>query len=100
MGGGGKGGGGSKQTQTTTVTPWAGVQPHITNYLSRAQDVSNTPFQFNQGDQIAPFSPEQQFALSGTTQRAIQGSPNNLAAQGNNFNTLTWIQPWVTFSPV
>lgn len=89
MGGGGKGGGGSKQTQTTTVTPWSGVQPYITDYLGRAQGQSNVPFQFNQGDQIAPFSPEQQYALSGTTQRAIQGSPNNLAAQGNNFNTLT-----------
>ena len=90
MGGGGKGGGGgSTQSQTTTVTPWSGVQPYITNYLSRAQGVSNTPFQFNQGDQIAPLSPEQQYGLSGTTQRAIQGSPNNLAAQGNNFGTLT-----------
>ena len=90
MGGGGKGGGGgSKQTQTTTVTPWAGVQPYITDYLSRAQGQSNVPFQFNQGDQIAPLSPEQQYGLSGTTARAIQGSPNNLAAQGNNFNTLT-----------
>jgi hypothetical protein len=90
MGGGGKGGGGgSKQTQTTTVTPWAGVQPYITDYLGRAQGQSNVPFQFNQGDQIAPLSPEQQYGLSGTTARAIQGSPNNLAAQGNNFNTLT-----------
>jgi hypothetical protein len=90
MGGGGKGGGGgSTQSQTTTVTPWAGVQPDITNYLNRARAQSNVPFQFNQGDQIAPLSPEQQYGLSGTTQRAIQGSPNNLAAQGNNFNTLT-----------
>jgi hypothetical protein len=87
MGGKG-GGGGSKQTQTTTVTPWAGVQPYITDYLGRAQGQSNVPFQFNQGDQIAPLSPEQQYGLSGTTARAIQGSPNNLAAQGNNLNTL------------
>jgi hypothetical protein len=84
----GKDKGSSKQTQTTTVTPWAGVQPYITDYLGRAQGQSNVPFQFNQGDQIAPLSPEQQYGLSGTTARAIQGSPNNLAAQGNNFNTL------------
>lgn len=90
MGGGGKGGGGGDtQSQTTTVSPWSGVQPYITDYLARAQNQSKVPFQFNQGDQIAPLSPEQQYGLSGTTQRAIQGSPNNLAAQGNNFNTLT-----------
>jgi hypothetical protein len=85
----GKDSGKSTQSQSTTVTPWAGVQPDITNYLNRARAQSNVPFQFNQGDQIAPLSPEQQYGLSGTTQRAIQGSPNNLAAQGNNFNTLT-----------
>jgi hypothetical protein len=87
IGGGGDNGG--NQSTTTTVTPWAGVQPSITNYLNRAESIYKTPFQFNQGDTIAPFSPEQQYALSGTTQRALQGSPNNLAAQGNNFGTLT-----------
>jgi hypothetical protein len=88
MGGGVKGGGGDTQSQTTSVTPWAGVQPYITNYLERASNQSRVPFQFNQGDQIAPLSPEQQYGLSGTTARAIQGSQNNLAAQGNNYNTL------------
>lgn len=80
------GGGSQKTTQTTT--PWAGVQPYITNYLSRAQTESNTPFQYNSGDQIAPFSPEQQYGLSAQTQRAIQGSPVAQAAQNNIQNTL------------
>ena len=82
------GGGGSEQSQTTTVTPWSGVQPYITDYLKQAQGQNKTPFQFNAGDQIAPFSPEQQYGLAGTTQRAIQGSPVNLAAQNNAYGTL------------
>lgn len=84
--GGGKGGG--SQTSTTTNTPWAGVQPYITDYLKQAQGQNQKPFDFNDGDQIAPFSPEQQYGLSMTTQRAINGSPVMNAAQGNAYNTL------------
>jgi len=87
MGGGGKGGGGDVES-TTTNTPWAGVQPYITDYLKQAQGQNQTPFQFNEGDQIAPFSPEQQYGLGMTTQRAINGSPVMNAAQGNAYNTL------------
>lgn len=82
------GGGGSTQKSTSTTTPWAGVQPYITDYLNKGQAQFNTPFQYNTGDQIAGFSPEQQYALSAQTQRAIQGSPVNAAAQGNITNTL------------
>lgn len=88
MGGGKGGGGGSTQSQTTRVEPWSGVQPYITDYLSRASAVSNRPFQYNPGDVISPLAPEQQYGLSATTQRAIQGSPVNLAAQTNAYNTL------------
>ena len=89
--GGGKGGGGgsSTQQQTTKVEPWSGVQPYITDYLRQAQSQNKTPFQFNAGDQIAPLSPEQQYGLAGTTQRAISGSPVNLAAQQNAYDTMT-----------
>jgi hypothetical protein len=82
------GGGGQDVQQTTSVEPWSGVQPHITNYLKQAKNQFNTPFQFNQGDQISPLAPEQQYGLAGTTQRAIQGSPVNLAAQQNAYGTL------------
>lgn len=82
------GGGGSKQSQNTTVTPWYGVQPYLKDYLRDSQTQANTPFQFNAGDQIAPFSPEQQYGLAATTQRAIQGSPVNMAAQNNAYGTL------------
>lgn len=82
------GGGGSQQKSTQTVVPWAGVQPYITDYLAKSQNVANTPFQYNAGDQIAPFSPEQQYGLAAQTQRAIQGSPVNAAAQSNITDTL------------
>jgi len=80
--------GGSKQTSTSSTTPWSGVQPYITDYLQKSQNAVNTPFQYNSADQIAPFSPEQQYGLSMQTQRAIQGSPVNAAAQGNITDTL------------
>lgn len=82
------GGGGDTQTSTSQNTPWEGAQPYITNYLSRAKTQSNTPFQFNDGDQIAPFSPEQQLGLGMTTNRAINGSPVMNAAQQNAYGTL------------
>ncbi len=82
------GGGGETQKTTSSTTPWAGVQPSITNYLNQAQTQFNKPFQYNSGDQIAPFSPEQQYGMSATTQRAIDGSPVNAAAQKNITNTL------------
>lgn len=84
----GKDGGGSTQTQTQKTEPWAGAQPFIMDYLNRGQAQSNTPFQFNPGDTVVPFGPETQYGLAATTQRAIQGSPVNLAAQQNATNTL------------
>jgi hypothetical protein len=86
-GGGGKGGGGS-QTVETNTEPWQPIQPYILDYMKKAQTQSKTPFDFNSGDQIAPYSPEQQYGLSMTTQRAIEGSPVMNAAQGNAYNTL------------
>jgi hypothetical protein len=84
----GKGGGGSTQSSTQTVTPWSGVQPFLTDYLQKGQQQYGTPFQYNSGDQIAPFSPEQQYGLAMTTQRAINGSPVVNAAQQNALGTL------------
>lgn len=84
------GGGGGGQTQTVQkADPWTGVQPYLKDYLSQGQSQYNTPFKFNGGTQISPFSPEQQYGLAMTTQRAIQGSPVMNAAQGNAFDTLT-----------
>jgi hypothetical protein len=79
---------GSTQTSTQTAGPWKGAEPFVTDYLNQGQAQFNKPFSFNPGDQIAPFSPEQQYGLAGTTQRAINGSPVNLAAQNNATATL------------
>lgn len=82
------GGSSSPSKTSTTTTPWSGVQPYLKDYLQQGQQVSQTPFQFYSGDQIAPFSPEQQMGLGMQTQRAIQGSPVASAAQRNITNTL------------
>ena len=82
------GGGGETQQSTSSSEPWKGVQPYITDYLKRASTESNTPFQLNVGDQVAPFSPEQQYGLGMTTQRAINGSPLMNSAQGNAWDTI------------
>lgn len=87
-GGGGKGGGSDSVEQTTTNTPWSGVQPHIKSYLSQANQQNKKAFDFNQGDQIAPFSPEQEYGLTATTQRAINGSPVLNSAQKNAYDSL------------
>jgi hypothetical protein len=81
-------GGGDTQQSTSSSEPWKGVQPILTDYLNQGQAQFNKPFSFNSGDQIAPFSPEQQYGLAATTQRAINGSPVNLAAQNNATATL------------
>jgi hypothetical protein len=75
--------------QTSKTEPWSGAQPYITDYLKRGKSLSNTPFQYNPGDTVVDFAPETQFGLAATTQRAMQGSPVNLAAQQNATNTLT-----------
>ena len=56
-------GGGSK-TQTTTSEPWAGQQPYLTDLFQRAQEQSQVPIQYYQGNQVAPLSPIQQQAMS------------------------------------
>lgn len=71
------GGGDAPSTQTTVqkAEPWGPAQPFIKDYLGRAQTQSNTPFNFYNGQTIAPFSPEQQLGMNMTTQRALAGSP-------------------------
>jgi hypothetical protein len=83
----GKGGGGSTQTSTQTSAPWSGAQPYITDLLARGQKVTKSPFDFYNGDNIAPFSPEQQLGFGLQTQRAMAGSPTLNA--GNNQLTST-----------
>jgi hypothetical protein len=80
--------GGDTQQSSSQNDPWKPAQPYIKDYLGQAKGQFNKPFQFNDGDQIAPFSPEQQLGLSMTTNRAINGSPVMNAAQQNAYGTL------------
>ena len=89
-GGGGKGGGGgdSSGTQTVTNTPWAGAAPYVTDYLSRGKAVTNQPYNFYNGDQVAGFAPEQEAGMNLNTQRALAGSPTLNAANNQVTNTM------------
>jgi len=82
------GGGDKSQTSTQKTEPWKGVQPYLTDLLSKGQNVTNSPFNFYNGDTIAPFSPEQQMGMSMTTNRALAGSPTLNAANQNLTSTL------------
>ena len=62
-------GGGGTQVQTTD--PWKGQQPYLAAGFQGAQEgILNQP-----GQGVVPFSPETQYSLYGTAQRALQGSP-------------------------
>ena len=82
------GGGGSTQKQTSTSEPWSGVQPYLKDLLAKGQSVTNNPFNFYNGDTVAPFSPEQEMGFNMTTQRALAGSPTLNAANQNLTSTL------------
>jgi hypothetical protein len=76
------------QTSTQTSAPWSGVQPYLTDLLKRGKNVTNQPFNFYNGDTVAPFSPEQELGFNLTTQRALAGSPTLNAANQNLTSTL------------
>ncbi len=93
MSGGGSGGG------TNTVQksdPWSGQQPYLTGsggnpglFPEAANLYSNNPLEFYPGQTYAGMAPETEMALSAQSNRAINGSPINAAAQGELTNTLS-----------
>ena len=73
----------SRETaQTQTEMPWWQQQP-IQNLLKRAEDQSNVPLQYYQGNKIAGFSSEQSMAQNLARMRATGGSPLIKGAQGH-----------------
>lgn len=76
-------------TNTTTSEPPAYLQPFLQRAAQESENLFNTggPQQF-QGNTIAPFSDQTNQALSMATQRAVDGSPVNAAAQNNALATL------------
>ena len=57
------------------------AQPYAQGFLQRAQDVTNTPYEQYQGQQVAGLNQYQTQAADLTAQRAMQGSP--LMSQAN-----------------
>jgi hypothetical protein len=56
-------------TQTTTTTPPAYQLPYLQYGLNQSKQL------YDQGNQVIPFAPQSETALSGIEQRATQGSP-------------------------
>lgn len=81
------GGGGGQQTTQSGPPSWA--VPYFQQYLTRAQDLSNQPYQQYGGPTFAGMNQTQQQGLNAITQRAQNGSPINQAAGQELTNTLT-----------
>lgn len=79
----------STPSQTTTSnTPWAGVQPFITDSLNAAKGLYESGAGYYPESTVAPLSGTSQQAIDLTTNRALNGSPVQTAAQGNAAQTL------------
>lgn len=77
-----KGGGGNTTIQNTD--PWKGQQPYLQKGFEGAeQGILNQP-----GQGVVPFSPETQYSLYQTGNRALEGSPLLPAAQQQAMSTL------------
>lgn len=74
-----KGGKGGKQTTTANNTPWAGVQPYMTDAFAKAQTLSN---------QESPNAMQTQ-SYDMTNQLATNGDPMNQSANDLNNATLS-----------
>lgn len=81
-------GGGGDTTTVQKSDPWSGVQPYLTDFLQKGQNVTNNPYNFYNGDTVAGFSPEQEMGFNLGTQRALAGSPTLNAANQNITSTL------------
>lgn len=80
---------GGAQAPSTTSGPPAWAVPYFQQYLTRAQNLSNQPYQQYGGPTFAGMNQTQQQGLNAITQRAQNGSPINQAAGQELANTLT-----------
>lgn len=75
---------GGSGTQVQNTDPWSGQQPYLKKGFEGAeQGVLNNP-----GQGVVPFSPETQYSLYGTANRALQGNPLLQMGQGQIADTL------------
>lgn len=74
-------------TYSTTNAPLPWMEPYMQDFMSRAQEVANTPYQQGPGTYTGP----NELLQSGwqmTANRAMQGSPEMSAARGQLTNTI------------
>jgi hypothetical protein len=76
------------ETTTTTQGPPDWMIPYYQDYLSRAQQTADMPYNPYQGQTVAQMNPYQTGALDATATRAMQGSPVVNAASGELQRTL------------
>ena len=75
---------GGSNTETVKQDPWKAQQPYLTaGFEGAANEVLNQPY-----GSVVPFSPESQYALEQTGNRALQGSPLIGQGQQQISNTL------------
>jgi hypothetical protein len=83
---------GGQPDSTTTIQkadPWEGQQQYLKDIFSQAQNLYNTSGPaYYPGDMVVPFSPETQAAMSMQTQRAVNGSPIQQAANSQLVSTM------------
>ncbi len=66
---------GGSDSQTTTQSMPAWMQPYAENYLKRASQVADLPYQQYSGQRVASFNPAQQYGMNAIANRAMSGSP-------------------------
>src|SRR5574337_1928322 len=84
------GGGGGGNTQTIQKAgPWSGLQPYLSDLFKRSNMWLNSGQpSFYPGSTVAGQAPETLNAQYAQTQRALQGSPLQSAAQATGYKTL------------
>lgn len=80
---------GGAQAPSTSSGPPAWAVPYFQQYLGRAQNLSQQPYQQYGGQTFAGMNQTQQQGLNAITQRAQSGSPINQAAGQELTNTLS-----------
>lgn len=80
--------GGSPATTTSSTTPWSGVQPYLSGSLAEAGKLYESGSGYYPTSTVVPLSGTSQQAIDLATQRGLNGSPLQTAAQGNATSTL------------
>lgn len=88
-GGGSQSSGPQSVTQTTIQEPWGPQQPYLKQGFEAAKNLfMDSHPQIFPNSLTLPFSPEKQTALQLTTQRALNGSPLNQAANNQIYGSI------------